>query len=666
MLSILCQNCIDMFELINRDDSICFFFSPFASGCYRGVVQGVHHDSFDSFSSSALSNCAICYKLYHRSSWTNEPARFTLLSFQLDQIRFRHGSQPAWWELCFYEGSLESRDGKELLRFVLDPLSSERDSKVAKYLDCPLTRDNTIKSLKNTGHGKSIELATLWFNDCLTSHARCPSSSKSPAFYPRRLLDLRNSPISLIESDTTRPNGPYATLSHCWGRGPKPLTLSSSNLAKLAQGIDEWDLPQTFRDAVSATLALGVEYLWIDSLCIIQSGAAHKQDWEEHVLKMGEIYENSILNIAASRATCSADGCFTDRDWDLISPCIVPFRGIEDKRSHYNYDDETVTVNRSSASRHKLVLASLQKQNIGRSPLDTRGWVCQERLLASRILHFGSDQLYWECYECLACESDPDGGVPRPAVCFAWKWDDASDQHRGWLLNLIDYSLRELTEPDDKTAAIAGVARKVHTQLGDDYVAGFFKSLLPRTLLWKPRHGMKIWAQRSSKYRAPTWSWISMDGALLFHENYVYIRTGRDLAVVEDIHVDLVEPHNPFGQIKGGFITLKAPIVKLPPLQVDIADRDLTIKVPELSNTSCFIQFDNDPPFLRNPPLFLLLLRDEPSDFSLGDFEEFGLVLANESIDQVDPFVRVGLFFTNPFSKENRKTHSNIQSITIL
>jgi hypothetical protein len=51
-------------------------------------------------------------------------------------------------------------------------------------------------------------------------------------------------------------------------------------------------LCKTYKDAIALTHALGISFLWIDSLCIIQDDAA---DWEAESGNMASIYENSYL-----------------------------------------------------------------------------------------------------------------------------------------------------------------------------------------------------------------------------------------------------------------------------------------------------------------------------------------------------------------------------------
>jgi hypothetical protein len=96
-------------------------------------------------------------------------------------------------------------------------------------------------------------------------------------------------------------NEPSMTLSHCWG-GAGVLKLTAGSLHELSTGIEISILLQTFQDAIPVALALRVNYLWIDSLCIFQDSIA---DWARKSSAMGNVYRHGLCNIAA---TASKDG----------------------------------------------------------------------------------------------------------------------------------------------------------------------------------------------------------------------------------------------------------------------------------------------------------------------------------------------------------------------
>jgi hypothetical protein len=137
---------------------------------------------------------------------------------------------------------------------------------------------------------------------------------RSHPLLPARVLDLQgtgDSKVSLKETNGER--APYITLSHCWG-SVQPLITTTSTLHSHKDGIEWPHLPKSFQDAITITRGLDIRYIWIDSLCIVRGGGA---DWAAESVKMGTIYENSYLTIAATAATDGTNGCFTIRDSEV-------------------------------------------------------------------------------------------------------------------------------------------------------------------------------------------------------------------------------------------------------------------------------------------------------------------------------------------------------------
>ena len=303
------------------------------------------------------------------------------------------------------------------------------------------------------------------------------------------------------------------TLSHTWGTA-EFIKLTKSTSQSLQYGFQSTDLPKTFRDAIAITKKFGVKYLWIDSLCILQDSA---EDWLHEAAQMGEIYYNSLCNVAATGASNSDQGCFFDRDTSLISPCIV--------KSEWN--------NKSNHDYH-IIEAFFWTEQVSNAPLNRRGWVVQERLLSPRVLHFGGDQLLWECHEFDACETYPLGLPHFPAgPHYLFKGlDPETDGHRLrkasnnepdpelnayhlWVKIVQAYTSSDLSKPEDKLIAISGIAKRFRSMLNDTYLAGLWSRLLPTQLLWFVRDAKQangFPAKRPPFYRAPSWSWASVDG----------------------------------------------------------------------------------------------------------------------------------------------------------
>jgi hypothetical protein len=105
---------------------------------------------------------------------------------------------------------------------------------------------------------------------------------------------------------------PYAALSHCWGK--IPLVKTTKETRNTTRGIANLilpSLPKSFQDAAKVAMNLGLRYLWIDSLCIVQDDPL---DWEEEAAKMGSIFESSYVAIAATSAIRSTVGFLSQRE----------------------------------------------------------------------------------------------------------------------------------------------------------------------------------------------------------------------------------------------------------------------------------------------------------------------------------------------------------------
>lgn len=141
----------------------------------------------------------------------------------------------------------------------------------------------------------------------------------STTWYPTRLIDVGvigsdRRAVKLIETARARPQGPYVTLSHCWGDANLIRKLTSTSLESLLGELPS-PLSRTFEDAILATRKLAARYIWIDCLCIIQD---NKADWERESMLMAPIYSNALCNIAATTSKDSQGGLFYDRQ-DILS-----------------------------------------------------------------------------------------------------------------------------------------------------------------------------------------------------------------------------------------------------------------------------------------------------------------------------------------------------------
>jgi hypothetical protein len=266
---------------------------------------------------------------------------------------------------------------------------------------------------------------------------------------------------------------PYTALSHCWGPAAAASTvLTTTSLTQISHqaGIKVSLLPQNFQDAIIVTRELRIRYLWIDSLCIIQDSAA---DWSEEAGNMGDYYSRATVTLSALCAPTSHSGFLPNR-WPKGSPLDFSLQEFE------------------GLNIRKVTTPFGLGLGLGLSPppLWQRAWVVQERALASRILHFGAGQLYWECRTSVAHED----GSQYPHSSDSPLGPGCSGALTGrrqlervwhtWYMLVERFSGRALTKESDRLPALGGLASKFAQLNGSEYLCGLWKADLIRGLLW--------------------------------------------------------------------------------------------------------------------------------------------------------------------------------------
>ena len=342
---------------------------------------------------------------------------------------------------------------------------------------------------------------------------------------PTRLINCAQSNAQqecFLQLSTEIPSVSYMTLSHCWGEpdGPRPPKLTNANIDSMRNCIPMEVLPRTFKDAIQITRNLGVGYLWIDSLCIIQDSM---DDWRRESRLMDKVYRNSACNIMAEAAVNCDGGLFFERKPQKLGVFI-----LDEKQTSSLSHRSTLCVT------HDFVNAKSDKRK--GSPLYSRGWVCQERWLAPRQISFHSNQVFWECTKLKACEvfprseikADPAGNhlahrltsqsLSTSQVHTHTHTVDRRDTLSfSWRTMVEIYTNCTLTEEQDKLIAIQGLANIYKSLQDDDYLAGLWRKELPSGLMWATRNGLQANGEltyRPKTYRAPSWSWASIEGAI--------------------------------------------------------------------------------------------------------------------------------------------------------
>lgn len=373
---------------------------------------------------------------------------------------------------------------------------------------------------------------------------------KSPATAPKRLLDVGRvtAPIRLI--DTQGKLFQYVTLSHCWGSGPT-LTATKSNWQKLSHNIPFDTLPPLFQDAIIITRQLGLRYIWIDSLCIIQDSV---RDWETESSKMGGIYENSYVTISATKSGDGSARCLLDRR----KPVKLDYENTTGK--------EFALRARIMESHHPDIREGEPAKPVG--PLSTRAWALQESVLSTRILHYTATELLFECKTSYRCECSPSRKAypTTPALipkAIAKKVKHHAAIWDAWHRIVEKYSTRDLTVSNDKLPAISGIANKIKDATGSPYLAGLWKHNLASDLLWSAAlpASPKSKHYALAEYRAPTFSWASLNCPVTyFTPDDDERQTFRSAITLKSTSIS-VAGLNPLGAVTNVSIKLRGPVI---------------------------------------------------------------------------------------------------------
>lgn len=325
-----------------------------------------------------------------------------------------------------------------------------------------------------------LPLAKKWLQECIGKHENCVKAVQQ--VLPTRLICLEGNNVCLIYT-TPGVHLKYATLSYSWG-SIKFIRLLKENFYDLQKHIPESQLTKTFSDAIHITRSLGLEYIWIDSLCIIQDDI---EDWRRVAPQMSRVYGGSTINIAASSSLDGNGGCIYD-DADIRST-----------RKAFRY-----RLKMKDERPWELLPLRLYQNCTIFTHLASRAWCFQERLLAPRTLHFSKTDMFWECYEKDACGLYPNG-LPQ-CLCEHRRYQKKAPLASIWFEIMEMYSAAKLTVASDKLIALSGLAYAVQTETGDDYVAGMWRKDLESQLLWRS-YGDGLWRplpRRAQPYRAPT------------------------------------------------------------------------------------------------------------------------------------------------------------------
>ncbi|KAF1984229.1 CNVH-domain-containing protein [Aulographum hederae CBS 113979] len=451
---------------------------------------------------------------------------------------------------------------------------------------------------------RAFQLAQTWISTCVKSHPKCASrvENHKTTLLPRRILDLGadlSGPVKVLTTNGER--GQYACLSHCWGK-TKNITLSNGNKEDLSRKVPWKEMPKTYTDAIKFCRKLGIRYLWIDALCIIQDSA---EDWLDESGKMGSYYGNCHVTLAATTAPDHDGGCevygppqkYSGTGLDGLPYCVF----IRPKTAHiYN----------QKADHHA-----------DRFPLLTRAWVYQERRLSSRVLHFCGEEMFFECTQSIACECDPPKGMQDYD-----SWTKAREAHYVTHQDLSDlkdekekiehewhsfvraYSRLSITFASDRLPALSGLAKLTRERRDSSripagrYLAGLWEGTLINDMTWCVGKNLARWRKvgnsrqtgpnkgdpalrpasnpRPEEYVAPSWSWASVLDAV------EYAPFGYDyfLCQVLDAQTELKDSE-PTGRVIGGTIVMRGKLQQTRWERTEKQSGEVTFVLPDIQGT---------------------------------------------------------------------------------
>ncbi|KAJ3531719.1 hypothetical protein NM208_g8757 [Fusarium decemcellulare] len=388
-----------------------------------------------------------------------------------------------------------------------------------------------------------------------------------------------------------------------------PLRTTLGTILQHQRGIPASSLPRTFQQAVRLCLEFGIRYLWIDSLCIIQDDPA---DWEAEADKMDRVYANAWLTVAASSSKGADSGFLTSEQpsqtyisaesrstgmYELRHPNVrIPFPVEGSLKTPVYASLEWMPPSfRRYPSIYDVGNFGVYVDPVGDEPLNQRGWTLQERFLSPRVVHFASDQVYFQCFRDICAED----GARFQNLMSKWgvlgyhknsrKLDRSQNLTMnqeelmrcsgGWNFLVESYSRRQLSFETDKLPAIAGMARWLQQETGETYLAGLWKEHTCQDLLWRRypyEEESPMWTNKSNRrqfgpqkplppfkepkaYRAPSWSWASLDGSVKFE-----VLSTTTCASFYDASLEY-SGNSPFGQLRSGWLEINAPLAELQP-----------------------------------------------------------------------------------------------------
>jgi hypothetical protein len=468
------------------------------------LLESPFYETVQAFLESARNGCHLCALL-----WASEMSSFThyVTSGALDPDRCRDST-------ITVTISMWAKHYLSLWVRVPDHVSEGRFD--VRYVSASSTKGDHSRKPADVGASnasrETLRLASSWLSDCVSHHAQCENAAEAFAKPPSRLIMTGSEEPQTINIVSVEHPVRYLALSHVWGE-VDVLKLTEANSERLRNGFDRNELPPMFLDCLTVAERLGVHYVWIDSLCIIQDSP---EDWAREANLMGEVYRGAYCTIAAVSAFDSMTSLFTKTNPLAKLDCII------------RHPIPVLGGNIIVTPDHE------NNQDLMQAPLYTRAWVLQERLLSPRILEFTNMGIRWHCREdivdnlSLSSSNGSDAQIHQYIkkentigyyIGLDWRhllsisvYELGSDVGSigiiAWMQILRSYHDMKLTRESDRPHAIKGLITFVQQRTGLSFIAGVCKDVFPYSILWVKERApdrnfeLKERAIRSS----PSWS----------------------------------------------------------------------------------------------------------------------------------------------------------------
>lgn len=388
-----------------------------------------------------------------------------------------------------------------------------------------------------------------WVKTCASSHVVCNSAVLVVRHRPGRLLKLDGKVRLVSPTEVVR----FAALSYCWGLYEQPKT-TKDNLWQRTDSFDIAKLPQTLLDAIFVARGLGLSYIWIDSLCIVQDDP---QDWATESAKMADIYSGAYVVLAATHASDVSQGFLQPRK----GPISISTRS---SRNH------AISVEARRVNNHDryglMTDGCLYMDNL---PLSQRGWSMQERLLGTRVVHFLLDEVCFECKMESHCEC---GLVVRHRYRLTtWpplgmsELSEAPDKDPDgfhfsseWAYLAEEFSVRYLKFPEDALPALSGIAQRTQGIHAGKYIAGLWERGFVWQLSWTVVE-TPVGPEKSEVITRPSFSWITATRKVEY--DFGQWATPPRLTCVLMMAETSPSTVDPFGRIAHAKVVLRGPVL---------------------------------------------------------------------------------------------------------